>query len=75
MGIVVFRGGLGMVSPWMEHGNLQRYIAQHSKVPRYPLVNSKFSVYIYLLLTHCLECSVPSYLQAFHTFTVLMWLV
>lgn len=28
----------GMVSPWREQGNLQRYISMHPEVERYPLV-------------------------------------
>lgn len=38
LGVVVFQGGLGMVSPWMELGNLQQYIEDHPLVERYPMV-------------------------------------
>lgn len=38
LGIVIFRGGLGMVSPWMERGDLRQYIDEHPNVDRYPLV-------------------------------------
>ncbi|KAF8602231.1 WD40 repeat-like protein [Ceratobasidium sp. AG-I] len=36
-GIVMFQGGLGMVSPWMENGNLQKYLEKNLDVERYPL--------------------------------------
>lgn len=38
LGVIVFQSGLGMVSPWMEKGNLQQYIALHPDVERYSLV-------------------------------------
>ncbi|KAF8593436.1 kinase-like protein, partial [Ceratobasidium sp. AG-I] len=37
LGVVIFRGSLGMVSPWLEHGNLPAYINKHPEVERYPL--------------------------------------
>ncbi|KAF8596615.1 kinase-like protein [Ceratobasidium sp. AG-I] len=36
-GVIMFRGLLGMVSPWMENGNLQEYLKAHAEVERYPL--------------------------------------
>lgn len=38
LGIIMVEGELGMISPWMEQGNLQQYIAAHPEVRRYPLV-------------------------------------
>ena len=38
LGIIVFQGGLGMLSPWMEQGDLKRYLLAHPNVGRYPLV-------------------------------------
>lgn len=37
-GIILFQGQLGMVSPWMDHGNLQEYLRKHLDVDRYQLV-------------------------------------
>ncbi|KAF8598349.1 kinase-like protein, partial [Ceratobasidium sp. AG-I] len=37
MGIVMFQGRLGMISPWMENGNLQEYILKNPDVDRYKL--------------------------------------
>ncbi|KAG8731858.1 hypothetical protein FRC10_001400, partial [Ceratobasidium sp. 414] len=39
MGIVVFQGRLGMVSPWMENGNLAEYVQRYPGVDRYELCN------------------------------------
>jgi hypothetical protein len=38
MGIIIFREQLGMVSEWMEHGNLRQYLARNSNVNRRELV-------------------------------------
>ena len=38
LGVVMFQGELGMVSPWMEHGDLGKYIETNSNVERYQLV-------------------------------------
>lgn len=38
LGIVIFQGELGMVSPWMEHGNLAKYLLENPNVERYGLV-------------------------------------
>lgn len=38
LGIIIFQDGLGMISPWMEQGNLQQYIEIHPEVARHPLV-------------------------------------
>ncbi|KAF8598370.1 WD40 repeat-like protein [Ceratobasidium sp. AG-I] len=37
MGIIMFQDRLGMVSPWMENGNLQEYIQKTPSVDRYKL--------------------------------------
>ncbi|KAG9090404.1 hypothetical protein FRC06_001105 [Ceratobasidium sp. 370] len=37
MGIVMFQGRLGMVSPWMENGNLAEYVQRYPGVDRYEL--------------------------------------
>ncbi|KAF8595335.1 WD40 repeat-like protein [Ceratobasidium sp. AG-I] len=36
-GLIVFQGLLGMVSPWMENGNLQTYLGAYPDVERHPL--------------------------------------
>ncbi|KAF8597469.1 WD40 repeat-like protein [Ceratobasidium sp. AG-I] len=36
-GLIMFQGFLGMVSPWMENGNLHKYLEVHPEVERYPL--------------------------------------
>ena len=38
IGIVMFQGRLGMVSRWMENGNLQEYLQKHPDADRYQLV-------------------------------------
>ncbi|KAG8717929.1 hypothetical protein FRC09_013430 [Ceratobasidium sp. 395] len=37
VGIVIFQERLGMVSPWMDNGNLEEYIRKNSSVDRYEL--------------------------------------
>ncbi|CAE6474159.1 unnamed protein product [Rhizoctonia solani] len=37
LGVVVFDGRLGMVSKWMENGNLRQYLERNPHVDRYPL--------------------------------------
>ncbi|KAG9101946.1 hypothetical protein FRC06_002458, partial [Ceratobasidium sp. 370] len=37
LGVVVFRGHLGMVSPWMDNGNLEEYIRKYPGADRYGL--------------------------------------
>lgn len=37
LGIILFQGRLGMVSLWMENGNLQQYIEKHPNTDRYQL--------------------------------------
>ncbi|CAE6420007.1 unnamed protein product [Rhizoctonia solani] len=37
LGITMFQERLGMVSTWMEHGTLQRYLNQHSDINRHAL--------------------------------------
>lgn len=39
----MFQGQMGMVSEWMEGGNLQQYIRNHPNVERYQLVRVGFS--------------------------------
>ncbi|KAG8678374.1 hypothetical protein FRC08_017829, partial [Ceratobasidium sp. 394] len=36
-GLVVFHDEIGMVHPWMEKGNIRRYLAQNPNVDRYHL--------------------------------------
>ncbi|KAF8594853.1 hypothetical protein BDV93DRAFT_409078, partial [Ceratobasidium sp. AG-I] len=33
-GVIMFQGHLGMVSPWMENGNLQKYLEANPEVER-----------------------------------------
>ncbi|CAE6512586.1 unnamed protein product [Rhizoctonia solani] len=37
LGVVLFKGRVGMVSPWRNHGNLRDYIKKHESVNRYAL--------------------------------------
>ncbi|KAF8603704.1 WD40 repeat-like protein [Ceratobasidium sp. AG-I] len=37
IGVIIFQGRLGMVSPWMDEGNLREYIKAHPSVDRYQL--------------------------------------
>ncbi|KAJ1308943.1 hypothetical protein OPQ81_004626 [Rhizoctonia solani] len=37
LGVVMFQGRLGMVSPWMPYGNLRDYVAKHPEINRYAL--------------------------------------
>ncbi|CAE6512369.1 unnamed protein product [Rhizoctonia solani] len=37
LGVIMFRGRLGMVSRWMEHGNLRQYLSQNHNADRYQL--------------------------------------
>lgn len=37
LGVIMFQGRLGMVSRWMEHGNLREYIQNNESVDRYNL--------------------------------------
>ncbi|KAL5640216.1 hypothetical protein ACGC1H_007480 [Rhizoctonia solani] len=34
MGVIIFRERLGMVSEWMEHGNLRQYISRNNDIDR-----------------------------------------
>jgi hypothetical protein len=38
MGVIMHQGQLGMISPWMEHGNLQAYIQKCPEIDRRQLV-------------------------------------
>ena len=71
LGIIIFQGKLGMVSPWMEQGHLQRYIAVHPNVERYSLV--RFAHYTFFLCS--VACSAFSWLRAYPTFIALRWYV
>lgn len=51
LGVTVHQDRLGMVSRWMEHGNLQEYIQKNPTVERYPLVCSCFGPYVGFILT------------------------
>ncbi|CAE6503473.1 unnamed protein product [Rhizoctonia solani] len=37
LGVILFQGRVGMVSPWRKHGNLRDYIKKHEGVDRYAL--------------------------------------
>ncbi|GAB1519817.1 hypothetical protein RhiTH_002887 [Rhizoctonia solani] len=37
LGVVLFQGRVGMVSPWRKHGNLRDYVKKHTNVDRYAL--------------------------------------
>ncbi|CAE6504931.1 unnamed protein product [Rhizoctonia solani] len=37
MGVIMFRERLGMVSKWMEHGNLRQYLSRNTDVDRHKL--------------------------------------
>lgn len=39
LGIIMFEGRLGMVSLWMENGDLEQYIQRNPRVDRYKLVS------------------------------------
>lgn len=40
LGVMMFQGRLGMVSLWMENGNLQEYIEKNPDTNRYQLVGT-----------------------------------
>ena len=72
-GVIMFRGLLGMVSPWMENGHLQQYLKTHPEVERFSLVGSlDISRLLDLLLS---PRSAFNWRQVWHTYTVLAWLV
>ncbi|KAF8698372.1 ATP:ADP antiporter, partial [Rhizoctonia solani] len=39
LGLVVFRGQIGAVAPWMEHGNLRSYLKKKPDVDRYKVAD------------------------------------
>lgn len=47
VGVIIFQGRLGMVSPWMENGDLRKYIRNHPEVDRYHLVGLTLTVFDY----------------------------
>lgn len=49
LGVVAFHGGLGMVSPWMKLGNLQKHIASYPDLERYPFVRLSLGVNLWLI--------------------------
>lgn len=57
MGVIIFQGRLGMVSLWMDHGNLREYIDKYPDVDRYSLVlySLHFSPGVSTILTS-LQC-------------------
>ena len=69
LGIIHFQEALGMVSPWMENGNLQEYIASDRKVERYPLVGSIYHLYSPLLT----KGSVSNWLRGCRTSIASTW--
>lgn len=38
IGVIMFQGRLGMISPWMEKGDLRKYLRSHPGADRYQLV-------------------------------------
>ncbi|KAH7338712.1 kinase-like domain-containing protein [Rhizoctonia solani] len=49
MGVIMFKGqSLGMVSEWMEHGNLHEYLRKNSNADRYRLVTQVASGLAYI---------------------------
>lgn len=38
LGVIIFRGELGMVSLWMKEGSLEQYIEANPEAERYQLV-------------------------------------
>jgi hypothetical protein len=38
MGVIMIEGRLGMISPWMEHGDLKAHIEKHPEIDRHNLV-------------------------------------
>lgn len=70
LGVVTFQGELGMVSPWMEQGDLDQYIKDHPNVERYQLV---CPVWLLDCGTLSLAFSAFSWLWVYHTFTALGW--
>lgn len=38
VGVIMFQGRLGMVSPWMEHGHMRDYVLSYPEVERYGLM-------------------------------------
>ncbi|KAG8740916.1 hypothetical protein FRC10_003575 [Ceratobasidium sp. 414] len=61
LGVVVFQGHLGMVSPWMDNGNLEEYIRKYPGADRYGLRNvlvdrdgmAKLSDFDHSILSNC----------------------
>lgn len=70
LGIIMFQDSLGMVSPWMERGNLQHYIETNPGVARHPLVCPILSLTYPILFS---ACSVYRRLRVCHTFTTSEW--
>lgn len=68
LGVAIFQRELGMVSPWMEQGNLVKYLRGNPNVERYPLV---CLVSLIAFNGFSFACSVFSWLPAYRTFTTL----
>lgn len=45
-----------MVSPWLENGHLQRYLAQHPEVPCYPLVSGNVLIPVLIPALKDFQC-------------------
>ena len=60
LGVVVFQGELGVVSPWMKFGDLDQYLKDHADLDRYKFVREAQPS---ILSTFQLGCSVSSWLQ------------
>ncbi|KAG8740919.1 hypothetical protein FRC10_003578 [Ceratobasidium sp. 414] len=61
LGVIMFQGQLGMVSPWMDNGNLEEYIRKNPDVDRHDLRNvlvdkggiARLSDFDHSILTNC----------------------
>ena len=66
MGVILFKDEyLGMVSEWMENGNLHNYLRKHPGADRYQLVSSPDKAALLVLITgQCID--VASGLEYMH---------
>ncbi|KDN33452.1 hypothetical protein RSAG8_13458, partial [Rhizoctonia solani AG-8 WAC10335] len=66
MGVIIFKDGyLGMVSEWMENGDLHKYLLKNPGADRYQLVRSQNTA-AFLALTACQCIDVASGLEYMH---------